>query len=96
MLGSYIVNKFADAADNRPDIIIVEPIDNVGTLNRRWQVFGIEILSKGQTDEYAKIHLSEAFATINTQRGQIQKGIPEGFAGLPIQGTFTWNGIDFS
>ena len=96
MLGSYIVNKFADAADNRPDIIIVEPIDNVGTLNRRWQVFGIEILSGNQQADDQENKLKLDFATIINPKGEIQVGQPEGFAGLPIQGTFTWNGIDFS
>ncbi len=93
MLGSYNVNKFTLAANNRPDIIIVEPLT---TAKPQWKVFAIEVSSGDQKKDDQENKLKLEFATINNPKGEIQVGQPEGFAGLPIQGTFTWNGIDFS
>ena len=71
MLGSYNVNKFTLAADNRPDIIIVEPLT---TAKPQWKVFAIEVSSGDQkaVDQVKK--LKQEFATINNPEKEIEQG----------------------
>ena len=70
-LGRDNVNKFTLAANNRPDIIIVEPLT---TAKPQWKVFAIEVSSGDQKPKDQEDKLKQEFATINNPENEIEQG----------------------